>query len=58
MKKEPSPIKIKDFFTNPTHKIKQQSFVEVGFNQTTLNTFVKSFTNRHNNRFISFTAIK
>jgi hypothetical protein len=58
MKKEGSPIKVKDFFANPIHKIKQPAFVSVGFNQSTLNTFVKNFTNRYSNRYISYAAIK
>jgi hypothetical protein len=58
MKKEPSPIKVKDYFTNPLHKIKQPNFVQTGFNQSHLNTFVKAFTNRSNNNYISITAIK
>jgi hypothetical protein len=58
MKKEGSPIKVKDYFTNPIHKIKQPAFVGVGFTQSTLNTFVKTFTNRYSNRYISYSAIK
>ena len=53
----PSPIKVKDYFINPTHRIKQNSFVEVGLGEGALNTFVKNFTNRHNPRYISYTAI-
>ncbi len=58
MKKSDSPMKVKDYFANPAHKIKQPAFVEVGFNQSTLNTFVKNFTNRYSNRYISYSAIK
>ena len=54
----PSPIKIKDFFTNPLHKIKQPAFTEIGFTHATLNTFVKTFTHRHNSRFINMASIK
>ena len=56
--KTPSPIKVKDYFTNPLHKIKQPAFTEVGFTTTALNTFVKNFTNRHNSQYISLTSIK
>lgn len=58
MRKEGSPIKVKDFFANPIHKIKQPAFVQVGFNESTLNTFVKTFTNRYSSRYISYIAIK
>jgi signal recognition particle receptor subunit beta len=58
MKKSDSPMKVKDYFANPVHKIKQPAFVEVGFNQSTLNTFVNNFTNRYSNRYISYSAIK
>ena len=56
--KLPSPIRVKDYFTNPLHKIKQPAFTEVGFTTTALNTFVKNFTNRHQSQYISLTAIK
>lgn len=58
MKKEPSPIKVKDYFTNPLHKIKQPCFVQTGFNQSHLNTFVKAFTNRTNTNYISMASIE
>jgi hypothetical protein len=58
MRREGSPLKVKDYFTNPTHRIRQQAFVEVGFTQTHLNTFVKAFTNRYHSRFISFSSIR
>jgi len=51
-------MKVKDYFTNPIHKIRQPSFLDVGFTQEHLNTFVKAFTNRFNSRYISFTALK
>ena len=57
-KSSPSPIKVKDFFTNPLHKIKQPAFVEVGFNHTTLSTFIKAFTCKYNTRYLSLTSIK
>jgi len=56
--KKGSPIKIKDYFANPIHRIRQPAFVGVGFTQSTLNTFVKAFTNRYSSRYISFTAIR
>jgi len=56
--KKHSPIKIKDYFTNPLHKIKQPSFLETGFNDSHLNSFVKGFTNRNDPSFISISAIK
>ena len=56
--KKTSPIKIKDYFTNPIHRISQPAFVEVSFNPQTLNTFVKTFTNRYNSRYISYQAIQ
>lgn len=58
MRREGSPMKVKDYFTNPIHKIKQSSFLEVGFTQEHLNTFVKAFTNRFNSRYISFATIR
>ena len=58
MKKEGSPLKVKDYFTNPIHRIRQSTFLEVGFTQEHLNTFVKAFTNRFNSRCLSFTAIQ
>ena len=57
-KSQPSPIKIKDYFTNPLHKIKQPSFLETGFNQSHLNTFVKAFTNKNDPNYISMSSIK
>ena len=54
----PSPIKVKDYFTNPLHKIKQPAFTEVGFTHSALNTFVKTFTNRSNNKYINLSAVK
>lgn len=51
-------MKIKDYFTNPIHRIRQPAFVAVGFTQSTLNNFVKTFTNRHSSRYISFAAIR
>lgn len=56
--KTPSPIKVKDFFTNPLHKIKQPAFTQIGFTSGTLNTFVKSFTYRENSNYINMSAIK
>lgn len=50
----PSPIKVKDYFTNPLHKIKQPAFTEVGFTVSALNTFVKNFTYRNNSKYINF----
>lgn len=58
MKNQGSPIKVKDYFANPIHRIKQPAFVEVGFNQSTLNTFVKKFTNRLSGRYINYLLIK
>ena len=54
----PSPVRVKDYFTNPLHRIKQPAFVEIGFSEVALNTFVKTFTNRHNNRLINLAAVK
>lgn len=51
-------MKVKDYFANPIHKIRQSAFIDVGFTQSTLNTFVKNFTNRYSNRYISYSAIK
>lgn len=56
--KTPSPIKVKDYFTNPLHKIKQPAFTEVGFTVPALNTFVKNFTNRQNSKYVSLHTIK
>ena len=53
-----SPIRVKDYFTNPLHKIKQPAFTEVGFTVSALNTFVKNFTNRTNSKYINFQEIK
>jgi len=58
MKKEGSPIKVKDYFANPMNRIRQPAFVEIGYSDQALNTFVKSFTNRYNGRYISFSAIR
>ena len=58
MKREGSPMKVKDYFANPMHRIRQPAFVGVDFTQSHLNTFIKSFTNRFNSRYISFTAIR
>lgn len=49
---------MKDYFTNPIHRIKQRAFVEVGLGEGALNTFVKNFTNRNNPRYISYAAIR
>lgn len=54
----PSPIKIKEYFTNPLHKIKQPSFIETGFNEAHLNTFVKTFANKSDPNLISISAIR
>ena len=54
----PSPIKVKDYFANPLHKIKQPAFTEIGFTHSTLNTFVKTFTNRYNNKYIDLASVK
>lgn len=56
--KKHSPIKIKDYFTNPLHKIKQPSFLETGFNESHLNTFVKAFVNKNDPNYISITSVK
>lgn len=58
MKKEGSPLKVKDYFANPIHRIRQPAFVEVGFSQSHLNTFVKTFTNRYHSRYISYLTIR
>jgi hypothetical protein len=58
MKKEGSPMKIKDYFANPLHRIRQSTFLEVEFTQEHLNTFVKTFTNRNSSRYISFVDIR
>lgn len=57
MKTEGSPLKVKDYFANPMHRIRQTSFLEVGLTEDQLNTFVKTFTNRSNSRYISFEAV-
>lgn len=53
-----SPIKVKDYFTNPLHRIKQSSFTEVSFTVSALNTFVRNFSHKANPKFISLHEIQ
>lgn len=53
-----SPIKVKDYFTNPLHKIKQSAFTEVSFSVPALSTFVRHFTYKNNSKYINLADIQ